>query len=63
MTVPKTATMGQVESLIARAHQKTPVATIAFEGGVIDKDQPMEDWLLRSRDKPFQIGVAGLVQV
>jgi hypothetical protein len=55
--------MGQVKSQTARSHQKTAITTISFENGLIDEDQPMEDWLLRSRDKPFQIGVAGIANV
>jgi hypothetical protein len=39
------------------------LTNVTFEGGTIEDEEPLEDWIQRSRYHPFKIGLVSLAQV
>jgi hypothetical protein len=60
---PRTSTIGEVRILVARAHNRTGRSSLSYEGGTVDDDEPLEDWIQRTNDHPFQIGLINVLQV
>jgi hypothetical protein len=47
---------------IALAHKGRPIVAVTYAKAEIDDDNPLEDWLVRTNDAPFQITTSKVVQ-
>jgi hypothetical protein len=62
INVRTTLTIDEMRERIALAHKGSPIVGLASAGGEIN-DQPLEDWLVRTDDAPFQIMTSKVVTV